>query len=159
MLELEPPRFASVRPHPTRAKLRWELDWLRPNIGSRPVEQIQPFEILAILLEAKVSKIPTARMRKRWERVVPLSTQAASSRAFAIEKRPSPLRLAYASLPRVSARGTIFFVRSATISTPIKASVAPAIICVSSLSPVSATPKAMVASGVISVSGDSRFAS
>jgi integrase len=33
----------------TVAKLRWSREWLLPAIGSRPVEQIEPHEVLAVL--------------------------------------------------------------------------------------------------------------
>lgn len=47
---------------PTIAKLRWVLDWLKPNIGSRPVDQIQPFEILAVLKrQESAGNLETAR--------------------------------------------------------------------------------------------------
>lgn len=47
---------------PTISKLRWVLDWLKPNIGSRPIDQIQPFEILAVLKRQEgAGNLETAR--------------------------------------------------------------------------------------------------
>lgn len=39
----------------TVAKLRWTREWLMPAIGSRPVDQIEPHEVLAVLKRQEAS--------------------------------------------------------------------------------------------------------
>lgn len=56
----------------TIRKLRWALDWLQPSIGHRPVDQIEPFELLAVMKELeKAEQLETARR-----------TRALASRVF-----------------------------------------------------------------------------
>ena len=42
----------------TVAKLRWSREWLLPAIGSRPVDQIEPHEVLAVLKRQEAAGEP-----------------------------------------------------------------------------------------------------
>ena len=46
----------------TIAKLKWARDWLQPAIGHRPVDQVEPHELLAILKkQERAGQLETAR--------------------------------------------------------------------------------------------------
>ncbi|MEP0321828.1 tyrosine-type recombinase/integrase [Bauldia litoralis] len=46
----------------TVAKLRWSREWLLPAIGSRPVDQVEPHEVLAVLKRQEAAgKLETAK--------------------------------------------------------------------------------------------------
>lgn len=46
----------------TVAKLRWSREWLLPAIGTRPVDQIEPHEVLAVLKRQEAAgKLETAK--------------------------------------------------------------------------------------------------
>ena len=60
------------RAAPTISKLRWALEWLMPGIGHRPVDQIEPHELLGVLKRLEgTGRLETAKR-----------TRALASRVF-----------------------------------------------------------------------------
>jgi len=58
----------------TTLKLRWARDWLLPAIGHRPVDQVEPHEVLAVLRkQERKGQLETARRTRSFaSRVFPL---------------------------------------------------------------------------------------
>jgi hypothetical protein len=50
------------RAEATLAKLRWMREWLLPAVGHRPVDQVEPHELLAVMKRLeKAGQLETAR--------------------------------------------------------------------------------------------------
>lgn len=46
----------------TIIKLRWAMNWLKPQIGHRPIDQVEPFEVLEVLKQQEAAgNLETAR--------------------------------------------------------------------------------------------------
>jgi hypothetical protein len=90
----------------TIVKLRWARNWLLPAIGHRPVDQIEPHELLALLRrQANAGKLETARrtraLASRVFRYAVATVRAKSDRRCCAAQS---LRLSRSTLPRLSIR-------------------------------------------------------
>ena len=81
----------------TSAKLRWARDWLLPALGHRPVDQVEPHELLAVLKRQEASgKLETARRTRAFaSRVFRFAVATARAKAD-----PAALLLGAVAAPR-----------------------------------------------------------